>query len=418
MRRVSIFEKGETLLDLTLAQAMELQDLQFCRVTPTSTEGRWRVTDVSKVGVVVVDDLALHVAPKTPLQNIVYMASLGGHQLRLEDEIEHGIDAALPSAIARAFLVEVRRATRRGLVKGYRTLEETSAVVRGRWDIARQLAARPGIPLPLEIEFDDFTENIAENRILTTALRIVRGVELDATAASTLRQLLVVFADVEPLPRGMPMSEPPITRLNEHYAVALRLARVILDSVSWTHRDGAHRGGTFLVGMAGVFEAYVANRLRHELEAHALQLTTQDRRWWLDIQHAVALRPDLVVSSGSEVMTVADTKYKVIANDGGAAPNADVYQALAYALALGVTDAHLIYVSGDVVGQELHIPNAGVRVHLHAVSLDGAPEDIDASVAAVSRALESAPGVTDERATARPSGGLVSKVDRHEGESP
>lgn len=386
--RTLIREKGDTLLDMTLAQARELQDLRFCRVTPTPTEGRWRVTDVTKVGVAVVTGLKLHVVPKTPLENIVYMASLGGHQLRLHDEVAQGGDSALPTAIARAFLIEVHNATRRGLVKGYRTVEESAAVVRGRWDIARQLAVRPGIPLPLEIEFDDFTEDIVENQILASALRVIRGIDaVPAGTAGFLNQLQVLFADVTPLPRGVPIPKRPLTRLTEHYSVAILLASLILDSVSWTHRGGAHSGGTFLVDMAGIFEAYVASRLSTELSVNDMQLTAQDRRWWLDSEHVVALRPDLVISRAADVVSVADTKYKVIGDGAGAVPNADVYQAVAYALALGVVDTHLIYVSGDVVARTLYIPPVGIRVHLHAVSLAGSPEQLDASVAALAKSL-------------------------------
>lgn len=62
--RILVRENGETYVDLTLTQAMELQALRFCRVTPSNVEGRWRITDVSKVGVAVVAGLAVHVIPK------------------------------------------------------------------------------------------------------------------------------------------------------------------------------------------------------------------------------------------------------------------------------------------------------------------------------------------------------------------
>ena len=105
LQRILIHEKGENFVDLTLAEAMELQELRFCRVTPTALEGRWRISDVSKVGVAVIGGLALHVVPKTPLENIVFMASLGGSQLNLESkEVGNAADTAIPIAIAQAFL--------------------------------------------------------------------------------------------------------------------------------------------------------------------------------------------------------------------------------------------------------------------------------------------------------------------------
>lgn len=387
--QIRITEKGESVVKLALDQAMELQALRFCRVTPTATVGWWRITDVVKVGVVALAGCELRVVPKTPLENIVFMASLGGLQLRVTDqETSYGTDASIPTAIARAFLISLDEATRRGLLKGYRTVQDSTSVVRGRWDIPRQLAKRPGIPLPVEIDFDDFTEDIDENRIFRTALRVLD--RLDGVAAALgaeLSRMQVLFADVATLPRGLPAPEIPSHRLNQHYAIPLRLARVILDAVSWTHRDGAAGGGTFLVNMATVFESYITSRLRAHLADESLDVTAQDRRWWLDADRAVALRPDIVISHNGKPLTVADTKYKLLSDGQGAAPNGDVYQALAYALALKVPSAHLLYVSGDVLAQTLHVPDIGVRVHLHAIPLAGTVGDLEAGVAELARAL-------------------------------
>jgi 5-methylcytosine-specific restriction enzyme subunit McrC len=386
---ISISEKGESFADLTLQQAMELQALRFCRVTPTPVSGRWRITDVAKVGVAVIDGCELRVVPKTSLENIVFMATMGGVQLHLPaTETRYGAETSIPIAIARAFLGALDHATRRGLLKGYRSVQEASTVVRGRWDIPRQLAARPGIPLPVEIDFDDFTEDIVENRILQTALRVLsRLAGVSAGLHHLIKGFQVLFADVESLPRGVPLPETGLNRLSQHYAVPLRLARVILEAVSWTHHEGATVGGTFLVNMAQVFEGYVANRLRAILAEQGLAVTAQDHRWWLDADRVVALRPDIVISADGVPLTVADTKYKVLGAGHGSPPNGDVYQAVAYALALNVPDAHLLYVSGDVIARRLEVPTAGVRVHVHAIPISGTIEEVEAGVAHLARAL-------------------------------
>lgn len=387
--RIVIREKGESFVDLTLEQAMELQDLRFCRVTPTPVVGRWRITDVGKVGVAVVTGCELRVVPKTPLENIVSMASLGGLQLRLgPSETRYGADTSIPVAIARAFMIALDQATRRGLLKGYRSVQESASVVRGRWDIPRQLAKRPGIPLPIEIDFDDFTEDIDENRVLQTALRVLGRLDgVTDALGHNFKAMQALFADVESLPRGLPLPDVRLHRLNQHYAVPLRLARVVLEAVSWTHREGAAVGGTFLVDMAAVFEGYIANRLRLNLAGVGLDVSAQDRHWWLDTDRSVALRPDIVISRDAAPLTVADTKYKVLGDGQGSVPNSDVYQAVAYALALTVPTAHLIYVSGDVVARVLEVSSAGVHVHVHALPLAGTIDQVELSVAALADTL-------------------------------
>lgn len=386
-RRVYIAEKGESLIGLTLVEAMELQEMRFCRVSPTAQAGQWRISDVARVGTAVVGDMILHIVPKTPLQNLVYMASVGHRHVTLDAHtIDHDSERALPAALARAFVLELQRVTRRGLVKGYQEVQESAAVMRGRWDVSRQLSVRPGMPLPLEIDFDDFTEDVAINRILHTAVRALRAIDLPRTTEAIRTQLEVDFLEVGTVSRGMPLQEVALTRQTEHLGGALTLARVILDAVSWTHRAGARRGGTFLVNMASIFEAFVAERLRTLLAPHGLALTAQDRRWWLDTDRSVALRPDIVISDLTPV-SVADTKYKVLTDGSGAPPSGDVYQMVAYALALRVPASHLIYVSGDVVSRTIAVPAAGVNIHVHAVDLGGSIDALEAEMTSLSQAV-------------------------------
>lgn len=383
-----VAEKGETFLELSLAQATELTELGFCRVTPSSSPGWWRVTDVNKVGVAVLDGVTIHVMPKTPLENIVYMASLGGMQLAPGALVGHGVDRSLPAALAQAFVQAVDAATRRGLVKGYRTIQESASVVRGRWDIARQLSVRPGIPLPLEIDYDEFSEDTNENRILHSAIRVLGGLtDLPGAVRLSLARLRMMFAEVGTVPRGAALPNVTLTRLTQHYDAPLRLARVILDALSWTHVEGSSRGGSFLVNMANVFERYVAARVGEHLGAAELAVTAQDRAWWLDVDRVISLRPDLVIRRADQVVTVADTKYKNLSVNVGSPANSDVYQAVAYALALGVSTAHLIYVAGEVDSRHLEVAVAGVTVCVHSVPLAGDPAALESTMATLAEVL-------------------------------
>lgn len=258
--------------------------------------------------------------------------------------------------------------------------------MRGRWDVSRQLAVRPGLPLPLEIDYDHFGEDVPANRILHTAIRALRMVDLSRGVEAIRTQLETDFFKTGLVPRGMPLPTVAITRLNEHLVPALMIARLILEAVSWTHREGVRRGGTFLLNMATVFESFVAQRLRTLLEPKGLRVTPQDRRWWLDTERVVALRPDMVVDAGAPT-SVVDTKYKVLTDGSGGPPSGDVYQMVAYAIALDVRTAHLIYVSGDVFSQVIRIPSARVDVHVHAVSLSGGVDDLEAEMARLARAI-------------------------------
>lgn len=68
------------------------------------------------------------------------------------------------------------RALAPGVLQGYVTDNAALAIVRGRIQVGEQIARRPGIWLPLECSYDEYTADIAENRILRAAIRRVLAV--------------------------------------------------------------------------------------------------------------------------------------------------------------------------------------------------------------------------------------------------
>jgi 5-methylcytosine-specific restriction enzyme subunit McrC len=134
--------------------------------------------------------------------------------------------------------------------------------------------------------------------------------------------------------------------------------------------------------MNKLFESAVANTLRRQAgHLPGLQVLTQDASRYLakvvaaDREHpSFALRPDLVIRKGSEVLAIADTKWKLLELDrhGRQVPSeADMYQMNAYATAFRCTELALIYPRHDgltaAVDTEFRLPpvngaSATVRV--------------------------------------------------------
>lgn len=379
-RTIRVSERGWTEVELTGAQAAAIQRLRFCSVTPGVSPGVWRIGDVTHIGVASLPGLRIHIQPKTPLENILFLASYAEEQVPLGHAVQYQAQEGLPSALAEAFVRAVESCTRGGQLSGYRTMEETGHVVRGRWDIPRQIRTRPGIPLPLELTVSRFTPDIVENQVLLAAVRLLmRAPGVTDDLRRRLRGQLTAFEEVTPW-QGREAPEVPLTRLNRHYGFALMLARLVIEATSWAHREGSTEGASFLISMPGLFERFVHRVLSRELEPRGLTVSTQDRAFALDEAKNVRLRPDLVIRRGDQALGIADLKYKVWNAEAGSPPNADVYQALAYALSAGLEAAHLIYVSGEVAPAEYRIASAGKCILAHTVDLSGAPDDILASV--------------------------------------
>ncbi|WP_051191812.1 McrC family protein [Microbacterium luticocti] len=378
MHTVHIDEIGTTRVTLTQAEALALRGLDVCTVEPTEEPQVWLVSDVSKVGSVVVGDSTVMIRPKVPLRNLVFMASVGAvHTSLLDANLMVDEDAGLPSALASALIAAVEGATRQGLVKGYREERQTALIVRGRWDIARQLNSRPGMPIPLALVVDEFTEDIYENRILHTALRrVLRFADLSDDLCRRANALLVLFSEVGVLPVGISIRLPSATRQTRYLQFPLQIARAILNATSFAQVSGLHRAGTVLVEPAHLFERFVGRGLARTLSPHRYDVDLQDRSSWFDDGRRIPLRPDIVLRVMGEPVAVADTKYKSWGANDGSPPNADIYQAVAYALAFGLRRAHLIYASGEVEPRTYSIPMAGVDIVAHAVSLHGTPIEL------------------------------------------
>jgi 5-methylcytosine-specific restriction enzyme subunit McrC len=227
--------------------------------------GNWRVKALGKVGVATVtgpggEAVTVRIGPKVPIARLLFLLgyALNAKGWRAED-VPLGEEADLLPALAYLFERQTGHALRQGLLQGYRTTEETSLVVRGRVREADQIRRHFGRFPPVEIVHDEYTTDVAENRLLRTACerlwRLPSGVPADVRGR--LLRLRVRLADITPVESGQPLPRWQPTRLNARYHHALRLAELVLRGASVEHRPGDVTVSGFLFDMARVFEDFV-----------------------------------------------------------------------------------------------------------------------------------------------------------------
>ena len=102
------------------------------------------------------------------------------------------------------------RALANGVLQGYHSFEDTLFGVKGRIDMPAQLARRAGLALPVEVQYDEYTTDIVENRLLHGAVaQLLRLPGLPAVLIRRLRHLAARLVDVgaEPAQRTPPSVE-------------------------------------------------------------------------------------------------------------------------------------------------------------------------------------------------------------------
>ncbi|MHB1430530.1 MAG: McrC family protein [Streptosporangiaceae bacterium] len=337
------------------------------------TLGSWLVGPAGKVGAARVGDVEVYITPKLRISRLLFLAGYGTRGSAWRDE-NVGLEKAddLVPALAQALWRQVARAIHQGLLPGYLVMEETSPVLRGRLRETEQLHRHHGLPFPLEIVHDEFTVDIAENRILRTACERMLGVpRVDTESQRMLRRLLREFADITPLDRADPIPSWQLTRLNARYHSALGLAELVLRATSAEHSPGGVAVTGFLFDMPVLFEDFVTVALREALEAgYGGRVADQDPHF-LDDAARIKLYPDIVWHRHGRPIAVADAKYK--AEQPAGYPNADLYQMLAYCTALSLPRGYLIYARGAAEAARHVVRQAGIEILAHALDLDVDP---------------------------------------------
>ena len=375
------YESQPINVPLDLEQRKVLADARIDVAPPTDEGTTWVLRPSSHIGTVRVGDLSVIVRPKIPIDRVMFMVAYALDPRDWKKYFDLSPDYDALESIIPAFVHHTRQAVRRGLLQGYRHEEEALHTVRGRIRFNDQINRRFGIPVPLEVAFDEFTEDIEENRLLKTALyRLAHLPVRSVQARRDVHALRPVFNTVElgAYRRGAP--EVQYTRLASHYRPAVELARLIIDNSSLELLHGETTGASFMLDMNQVFEQFLVVALREELGL-------SERQWGpgrltLDEDDNIRLEPDLSWQSGGRYRFVGDAKYKRIKPDGF--PNADIYQMLAYCIAANLPSGLLIYAQGELAPTEprrYQIRHAGKTIEVASINLEGQPDDILKEVA-------------------------------------
>ena len=381
--------------DTLLGEAKSL-DLAIAPVI--GTDGVYSLRPGSTVGAVEVGDLSVLIQPKIGIPKLLSLACYAQSKFKPRGELfDFEREHALPDVLARALSAAAHRAFSRGLLHGYRTEEEALYTVRGRIRFAEQIRRRFGVPLPVEVRYDEFTDDILENRLVRAATRRLGAMPLrSGEARRGLGWTAGMLDNVSPVefPRHS-VPEVDFDRLNEHYREVVALSRLVLRHSAFESGRGQVRASGFLMDMNKVFQEFVTVALR---EAIGLSESVFRERQVdsLDVDGRVHLKPDLTWWLGGRCVFVGDAKYKNVT--GEKIPNVDLYQMLAYVTALDLPGGLLVYAKGEADTADHRVRHSGKRLEVAALDLSGEFDDV---LAGVDRLADKVVTLRDEALTVR-----------------
>ncbi len=339
------------------------------------TNGEFTLKPSSIVGAVNVSGLSVRISPKIGIPKLLALACYALRFYDVRDLVDDLKEVeTLPDALALALGHTARRAFAGGLMHDYLTRDESLHTVRGRIRFDEQLRRRFSLPLPVEVRYDDYTDDILPNRLVkAAALRLRKAGLRGAKSKRELAWIAGMLDNVTPTEFSRrELTDVKADDLNARYRDVVKLSCLILRRGAYESARGEVRSTGFTMDMNQVFQEFVTVALREALPAseHVFlekNIPTLDDDGKDDGK--VRLKPDLTWWQGSDCVFVGDAKYKLI--EDKRVPNADLYQLLAYVTALNLSGGMLIYAQGDAEPATYQIRNSGKRLEVAALDLRG-----------------------------------------------
>jgi len=331
----------------------------FITVEPTFGEESIFRAD-SKIGIIRVGNFQIKVMPQFPVSNLFYLLGLHDGIKFQSDSVNIAQSRDITDLIFESFLRSVTASTSRGLLTGYRRVEETSKVLHGRMLIGEQLKRRYGHMYPVEVAFDEFTENIPENIELNMAItKAMKFGNLSESQHRDFRHLSRKFSEIGNTRWDTHWSK---NRHNSHYWNSLVLAELINNGKGFYEELGGVSVSGFMIDMYRVFEKFLLRELKMRLEKHGGVVEPVNLH--LDQDNRQKAQIDIMWRKNNVIKLIADAKYK----DPIAGWESDLYQVNTYATAFELDSIHLIYAL-PISEEPLRLKGNGPMVYRHGIDL-------------------------------------------------
>ncbi len=263
--------------------------------------------------------------------------------------------------LTRLLAMNLHGLMKRGLEYAYVEVEETIPVMRGRWQLGRQLRRRPYVRHLFDVAYDEFSPDTYLNQAFQFVVRCLLPHTQDPGNRRLLLDIREWLAPVQDLGEisQAHLEKVHFTRLNERFRPAFNLARLFIENSSLQLTAGQHQTFAFVFDMNRLFEEFVS-RFITRYRSHILPQDWKDVRIRAQSQgqtiylaerlpdgrEVFRLVPDLLLTrpSGNPLL-ILDTKYKqldVNRRQLGVSED-DMYQMLAYATRLDCPRTLLLY---------------------------------------------------------------------------
>lgn len=274
-----------------------------------------------------------------------------------------------------------------GLIRRYVPMEDELATVRGRIDLVRQVRLNAFSPQRVHCRFDEFDIDNPYNQVLSYVVGMLLHRTHHPAIKRGLNELLAHLAPASSRSFTPEQVEALVfDRLNQRWQPIFKRCAEFLRGLHPNVTAGGMPALALMFDMNRLFESYVTWRARRAFKG--LQIQPQGPRRFLAANQAgkgvFQLRPDISVLKGTQVVLIADAKWKILSPEErklGIA-SADLYQLVSYALRYQCQRLALIYPAMEGVSlglrEKLTIEGSDVQLAIYSIDLAGVLVSSDA----------------------------------------
>lgn len=230
------------------------------------------------------------------------------------------------------FLEEVGIIIKKGIKSDYVGCEDNLFYLKGKLLINEQIKRNSIHKERFYVQYDDYNQNRAENRLIKSTLKLLSNISRDFDNQRKIRQYLEHMNWIElSLNIDKDFSMVKTGRGMEHYKNALIWSKVFLKKESFSSFSGDTIAFAILYPMEKLFECFVEwwlekkyQHLQIEAQNGGVTFVTKE-----DSTKLFGVRPDFLIKKDNQVICVADAKWKLIEKDGDFSQS-DFYQIFAY----------------------------------------------------------------------------------------
>ena len=228
------------------------------------------------------------------------------------------------------FINSVDSLIKKGIKSDYISQEKNSNFLKGKLKINEQLKQNYIHKERFFVQFDEYLQNRAENRLLKSTIILLLKKTRNYENKKALRTQLFIFDNVQTSKNiDKDISKINLYRGMEYYEVLLKFAKLFLKDKSFTSLSGNNNVFALLFPMQKLFEEYLAivlNNSKQDLGIDKVLINGGKNEYFLSGNNA-RLEPDYLLKMKNSKDIIVDAKWKIV--DEILSSN-DIYQIFAY----------------------------------------------------------------------------------------